>query len=435
MKITFNELFKVNKLPLWIIFMSFGPYVLPNFGLRTEHVLIYFLLPFAIIILMMKKRTILSYSPLFNILMLLFFITLWTLMITFIGPKNYTLFVKVVAYLEDYFQPIAIILILSALLNFRSQESLITIFREACLLFIYLMMINSIIATVSIYYDLSSWISYFLKGTSISSTVWAKSLIMGRYLGIFNQPIEAGLAYSLALINWGYLTQMKRYISIGNYIILFALLIGGILSVSKVFILGGIPLFVLYLISIKRIRFLINYRFVITATLGIIMTMLIFKTWKGFNYFLRLFHFGNKSQDIVSLFTATRFGRGDTGVKYLFNYVWEKAPIYGLGFAAKTPLDNAYLAYFVQGGLIALIGYLAMLTIIALVGFNQFKKNKEGQLLFYLFVLILGGGIGAAVLSLNRISTVFWVLITLILSIIYSRKLEKSNIYHRNPKI
>ena len=426
MRISFNNFFKLDKLPLLIIIGAFGPYV-SNYGLRTEHFLIYCILPLAIITLMLKKRTIVSYLPLFTILGLLIFITLWTFLITFMGVKNYELYPKAIAHLENYVQPIAIILISGAFINLCSQERAIIIFRKACLLLIILLLLNSIIAVSSIFYDISSWVRCFVcaPGT-IGLTVWDMAVSMSRYLGIFNQPIESGLTYSLGLFSWVYFTQKSKNISIINYLMLFGLLLGGILSVSKVFIFIGIPLFFIYLILERKFKYIINWRFIVSSILIIAVIKMTYKAWEGFSYFTRLFNISGKSiSELIQLYTAGRFGTDYSLVKYLFIYVWEKSPFYGLGFAAKTTLDNAFLEFFLQGGLVALFGYLFILAVIGLVGLSQYRRNKEGRFVLILFIFITISGIGAPVITINRFSTLFWLFLILVFSVIFLRQLEK----------
>lgn len=436
MKTNINNFFKLDELPLWIIITSFGPYITSN-GLRTEHFVIYGILPLAVITLMLKKRTIISYFPLFSILLLLLFITLWTFLVTFIGVKNYESFNKVIAHLENYIQPIAIILISGAFINLYSRERVIIIFRKACLLLIILLLLNTVIAVSSIFYDVSDWVRYFVCAPgSIGITVWSRATSMGRYSGIFNQPMESGLIYSLGLFSWIYFTQKGKSISIVNYLMLFVLMLGGILSVSKIFILIGIPLFFIYLILEGRLKYILDRRFVVSSILSMAAIIMICKAWKGFDYFARLFNTSGKSiSELIQLYTAGRFGAEHSGIKYLFAYVWEKSPFQGLGFAASVTLDNAYLEFFLQGGLVALFGYLIILAVIGFVGFSQCRRNKEGRFVFILFIFIALSGVGAPVITINRFSTLFWLFLIMLFSIIFLRQFEKPSDDFHNVNI
>jgi len=408
-----------------------------NYNTITKHFLIYGILPLAVITLMLKKRTIISYFPLFSILLLLLFITLWTFLVTFIGVKNYESFNKVIAYLENYIQPIALILISGAFINLYSRERVIIIFQKACLFLIILLLLNTVIAVISIFYDISDWVRYFVCAPgSIGITVWSRATSMGRYSGIFNQPMESGLTYSLGLFSWIYFTQKGKNTSIIHYLMLFGLLFGGILSVSKVFILIGIPLFFIYLILEGRLKYILNQRFIASSMLSIAVIIVICKVWKGFGYFARLFNISGKSiSELIYIYTAGRFGTEHTFVKYIFTYVWEKSPFYGLGFAASPILDNAYLEFFIQGGLVALFGYLFILAVIGFVGFSQCRRNKEGRFVFILFIFIVLSGVGAPVITINRFSTLFWLFLIMLFSIIFLSQFEKSSDDFHNVNI
>jgi len=431
-----NIFSKKNTLLIWLIIASFGPYITGN-GLRTEHFLIYGILPLAIVTLMLKKRTIISYFPLFSILLLLLFITLWTFLVTFIGVKNYESFNKVIAHLENYAQSIAIILISGAFVNLYSRERVIIIFRKACLVLIILLLLNTVIAVSSIFFDISNWVRYFVSAPGgIGVTVWSRAASMGRYSGIFNQPMESGLTYSLGLFSWVYFTQKSKNISIIHHLMLFGLLLGGILSVSKVFILIGIPLFFIYLILEGRLKYILGWRFIVSSMLSIAAIIVICKAWKGFGYFARLFNISGKSiSELIQLYTAGRFGAEHAGLRYYFAHVWGKSPFHGLGFAAITTFDNAYLEFFTQGGLIALFGYLSILAVIGFVGLSQYKRNREGLFVLILFIFITVSGMGAPVVTINRFSTLFWIFLILLFSIIFLGQSEKSIDYLHNANI
>jgi len=424
-----DNLFKSNILVFLLIFAAFGPYVL--YGFRTEHILIYSILPFSIIVLLMnkKKHTIIYKPSLFIILFLFITLTIWALLVTFAGPKNYQSLFRVFAICENYVQPIAIFLIFGAFINFQSLKSAVTLFRKACLTVIYLLSVNSIIAVSNVNYNTYNLLKYFLpEADPIRGTVWSRASSLHRYSGIFNQPMEAGLMYSLGIFIWIYLTQNKKHKSIFDYLILSILIFGGILSVSKVFILIGIPLSIIYLFSIKKQELFVNYRSITAVTIVISITILIFNKWKGYEYFLRLFNVRNKTySELIQLFTAGRFGGEIPSMKILFLSVWEKSPFCGLGFASTSVLDSAYAEYFIQGGLISLMVYLFILLFIGLFAVKNYNRYKEGKLLFFLWIFIIIAGLGAPIFTINHFSTVFVIFLLLIYSIIHLHRLEKLN--------
>jgi hypothetical protein len=217
---------------------------------------------------------------------------------------------------------------------------------------------------------------------------------------------------------------------------LFGLMLGGILSVSKVFILIGIPLFFIYLILEGRLKHILDRRFIVSSILSVAAIIMICKAWKGFGYFARLFNISGKSiSELIQLYTAGRFGAEHSGIRYYFAHVWGESPLHGLGFAAITTFDNAYLEFFTQGGLIALFGYLSILAVIGFVGLSQYRRNEEGRFVLILFIFIIVSGMGAPIVTINRFSTLFWLFLILLFSIIFLGQFKKSIDYLHNVNI
>lgn len=422
---TLNRYFKLNALPLWLIIASFGPYVFPAYGLRSEHLLIYPLLLFSVPILLMRQRPFYLYTPILGMLVLLLGITLWTLLVTLMGGYTTELSYNLVSSLENYIQPVAVIILVLCWTNFKSYTELSQLFNRLCRLFILLLCLNSLLAILSIFFDLFFVVRPFVEscfgGASVSQRAWG----MARYSGIFNQPIENGMTYSLGLLSWGYLARIQARTGFADYGKLFMLIVGGVLSVSKIFILGGIPLFVLYWNPMANFQKYFNWRVALAAIMGYCAILWMIQFWTGWDYFLRLFKIGGEA-NLVFLFTGGRFGAESTDVLSRFAQVWQEAPLHGFGFGAISCLDNGYLEFFFQGGMVALFGYFALLAIFFWWGLKSFLRGyKEGRILLALLVLVVGASLGAPVLTLNRFSTIFWVLNTFLFLMLQMKRKGK----------
>ena len=407
-----------------------------QYGLRTEHVLIYSLFPMAVLVFPIYGLKLVFNKSILFILAILSFIIIETLIVTYNGPRYYYSFAKSIAYFENYFQLFSIIILTTIFVQFKSRNAVISTLLKVIHLFFILLVINSFLTIISVFYDLSSVINYFVaKGqVSISDNPMSVSEMatqMGRYSGVFNQPAESGLSYSLGVILWVYIYSKRAKITLWNSFILISMIIGGILSVSKIFILGGIPLFLIYGIKVKGFWNIFNLKSFIFYIFGWILMSRIFSSWDGLNFLLRLFNIDNKT-NILYLFTAGRFGAEETHLKNIMTDVWSISPIYGKGFASELVLDNAYAEFFIQGGVIALVGYLIILLTIFIVSINSpIINKKESHLLFFIFLLIVGGGFGIPVLTANRFSTVCWVIIILLLHVLsYRRCVSKPKPMH-----
>lgn len=85
---------------------------------------------------------------------------------------------------------------------------------------------------------------------------------------------------------------------------------------------------------------------------------------------------------------------------------------------SQVVYDSALFHTFSSGGIIALILYIGILLIMLWNCYQFFfyaNTSPEFKLFFYLFILVIGSGFGAPVLTLNRSSIILWVFIGLTL--------------------
>lgn len=414
-----------DLIPIFIIVAAFGPYVFSSYGLRSEHLLIYPLLLFAIPVFIMRQRFIQWSPPLLGILVLLLGVTLWTLVVSISGNHHPVSSYKYISSIENYIQPVAIIIVVLAFVRYTLYTDFLCFFQRLCWCLILLLCLNSIIACCSIFFDLSNFIRPFVFSCFGDQSVSQQAASMGRYSGIFNQPFENGLTYSLGLLSWGYLNRVSAKTGFTDYLTLFALIVGGALSVSKVFIVGGIPLFILYWNPVGTFKKHFNLRFVLAAIMGCCVILWTVQFWTGWDYFGRLFKIGGET-NLVVLYTGGRFGMESSLITSQFARIWQEAPLHGFGFGTVSCFDNGYLEFFLQGGTVALFGYFALLCIYFRHGLRGFMNGyEEGRLLLSYFVLVVGGSIGAPVITINRFSTIFWVLTTFLFLMLQVRRRDK----------
>ena len=414
-----------DLIPIFIIVAAFGPYVFSSYGLRSEHLLIYSLLLFAIPVFIMRQRFIQWPPPLLRIFVLLLGITLWTLAVSISGDHPSVSSYKYISSIENYIQPAAIIIVVLAFVRYTSYTDFLCFFQRLCRYLILLLCLNSIIACCSIFFDLSNFIRPFVFSCFGDLSVSQLASAMGRHSGIFNQPLESGLTYSLGLLSWGYLNRVSAKTGFTDYLTLFTLIVGGALSVSKVFILGGIPLFILYWNPVGTLKKYFNLRFVLAAIMGCCVILWMVQFWAGWDYFCRLFKITGET-NLVALYTGGRFGIEGISMVGKFARIWQEAPLQGFGFGTVSCFDNGYLEFFLQGGTVALLGYFALLGIFFWHGLRSFLNGyEEGRLLLAYFVLVMGGNLGAPVITINRFSTIFWVLTTFLFLILQGRQRDK----------
>src|SRR5690606_6260889 len=109
---------------------------------------------------------------------------------------------------------------------------------------------NAGVALATIKIDTWPVVQYFVgigaDTQTDAGTVWQRAAQLGRYTGLFNQPLEAGLAYSIAGLCWIYAVAVTRKATVLKWVLLVGVVIGGILTVSKIFVFGGVMTMVMY---------------------------------------------------------------------------------------------------------------------------------------------------------------------------------------------
>jgi hypothetical protein len=423
---------------IFVVISSFGPYLSKDIGIRPDHIIIYTVFLWSLVKISLRPSLFKINKTILMLLCFLFSVTLWTLLVTLLHDPRVTTS-KIIASAENYIQPIALILLLVVATFQKSMKDRLKILEQACFAVCVLLCINTLISIAEIFIDTWPFVQYFIRAETLSDfSVWRNAVSMGRYSGIFNQPLEAGIGYTIGLGAWLYIFEKKRQLDTFKLILLSGLLIGGSLSVSKIFVICGIPLAMVYFIfiggfqNIFKLHFLTKITIFLGCTLPIAIALM--KFWDGSEYFLRLFNIDFSSGDnLIYFYTAGRFGTEHTTVKDLFSQTIREAPIHGFGFGAFSPLDNGYLEFFYQGGLVGLIFYMAILLVMVQHIFQVYKRSpNECRLLAFLLIIVIGGGMGAPVLTINRSSIFLWVLIVLTVSIssyaktnFYSNQLNK----------
>lgn len=428
----------------FVIFLSIaalGPYVFPAAGLRLEHFVIYGSLIYVMISEISLFKYVKKIDNLLILMVLCLAVALWILTVSLPNIIGGSSAYKILSAMENFTQPIALIVVISSVVGKLDRTSRLNLLRIASISIIVLLCINSFLAISEVFFDTWPFLQYFVvagnDGLSIVS-VSELALTMGRFSGVFNQPAESGLAYSIGLLVWVYLATTSKRISSLGWASLIMLTIGGSLSVSKSFILGGFPLAMLYWfwIALSRLRIRISTLIggLIWGLGGGVALSFIIELWEGFNFFSRLFVLDNINEGIVELFTGGRFGGDESGVILHFAEVWSKAPLTGVGVGLinEQALDNALIEYFLYGGIIGLAFYIAIILVIFWVAFRGLKSDPvHGKLLMSLWILINGAGIGAPVLTLNRSSIFLWIILIVTFGVISKKKsllLSKVNI-------
>jgi hypothetical protein len=279
------------------------------------------------------------------------------------------------------------------------------------------MAICGIVSFLTIYFDLSFLLQYFYRGDAIEEG-WSKIHSMGRYAGLFNSPFEAGLGASLALLLAIYSMGQKKSMGLFFLFIVSLACLAGILSVSKVFLLGGITLAVIQFVSIRQVK-LVIYALIISGLFFSFSLQAGFEDdWVGSSYLARLYDFSgqnyNDLESVVNLYSAGRLTKASYTL-YWYDFVTETSPIIGHGFGINysliIPLDSFFSDVIAFCGFIGIIISLAIFYVfIRPVLLLSSTSIQERVLLVMLNFLALGSSLGANPFTVNSVSmTVFTV--------------------------
>jgi len=406
---------KFSALPVWVMLISLFPY-LPA-GLRVENIIFPFFVAGYILSLRFNFKLGMIYLiQIFSLLIPLFGVLLasYVSFNTGVAADPFVMFVRLS-------MPLLMLISFSAIVNKISNPLISVAFAiMVCAVPV------SLVSLLSVFFDIAEFLQYWIKNDP--DGVWAQSLAIGRFNGIFNQPLESGIFFSVALFSSIYLLKVLPRIRVLSLFCIVFVILGGLLSFSKNFTVLGL-IFGLYLLVALRM-----VSFQVAAFAFIFLCISVFSLVAVFN--------NNYADSLVDLFeqggfllalTAGRLGAEDTGVSLLFSELFHQGYWFiGRGLGSHMPLDNGYLEYFYQGGVLALVGYLCF--IVTLFGYRgNVISNHHKSLLNTLAFFVIFASLGGPVITASRanLPLIFLIVACVAKSQAYSnfhcRKLIKGN--------
>lgn len=265
---------------------------------------------------------------------------------------------------------------------------------------------NGVLALVMTQVDLSPMLRQFWATAGGTATA-QNAADLGRVSGVFNHPAEAGVAYGIAGVCAWYVWRDRPT---RLYLLLLPIALGGLVSVSKIFVLGALPILLWLVWSSRRAGSRAGLVFVAAvATLGVAQSGYA-SQWSGLGYLGAMLSPGD--EDAVAFFTAGRIGQGAT-LGGVVDEVARLSPIRGVGAEGLTvAYDNGWVEAFVVAGLIGVACYTATLGWLWLAG-RADPEPVRRRLLIAVTIIAAGGSMGLPVLTANRVSTLLWVVVAL----------------------
>lgn len=262
-----------------------------------------------------------------------------------------------------------------------------------------------------------SFLPRFWDTPGSPGSVAASAAGNSRFSGIFNQPSEAGVAYGVALFCLIYLAQ-RREIRVGaTALCATALIAGGILTISKVFLLGALPLAVVMTLRSPRGRVrVIASCAAAAAAFWLLGTARLLPSWR-----LGAVTLGSllrPSGSLAAEYTAGRYGTGGT-LGPVVSDVLHASPWYGFGAGGlATAYDSLWVQVLVLSGIAGVVLAAVLLLTLAfrLWCLRGVTGPPEWNLAGSVLVLAIGGSLGLPTLTANRDATLLWLVLGILVA-------------------
>ncbi len=406
---------------LWLVVFSFAPYLWPDVPLPVGSLFVYLIFVW----LFVKNRCILfKIDGKLQVFFFMFFgLIVFGLLSTMLNV-NYNaelLIIKKLSQLETSLRPL-FLLGIWGYVNKGDYEASRKLLSRVTYFFVFALFINTVLVVLSIFIPkIPEVLKMFHTYDFTHLSVAEESAVLGRYTGIFCQPINAGFAYSLGLLLLVYAFKKNPAFTIMKYVLLLSLLVGGMLVLSKVFMYVGLFLFLIYGILKKNVFLMLAREriFYIFLPVSVAAIVCIFFIWSGKDFVVYLLNFF-REKDLLFALTSGRYGAETNGfMSYMLN---KYGSIVGAGYGLTT-FDSGYLYYFLitgVGGFFIFVLLNAYMFFLAIC-----KKSEENRLLLFIVLLFVIANLGAPIGVEPMVSTVFWIIIFSLTEIVgFDHKVE-----------
>lgn len=393
-----------RSLPWFVVvgvsIMAFGPYVVGS--IRTEQIFVYGLLVALAPIVLSQFRPHFGWRFFLPWLAYIAIATLGAVFpTTILMPWREG---SLLGGIDNVTQPLVIMLLAWSIVPRERGVDLLHAVAKAVSV---LMAVNGALAALSTRVDLTEFLRPFWNAADSTTSVADKAATLGRFSGIFNQPVEAGAMYGiaglLAIYTWSHRQRLLLPL-------LTLIVLGGLVTVSKVFIIGALPLILFYWLRNRNgsNKGPILFAAVIVA-FGVAQSGF-FDEWTGFRYLTRLL---NPEGSVLAFYTAGRISEGSS-VGQVIDSLLQVSPLSGVGLAGwEVAYDSALNETLVTAGILGLICYCV--TLLALFFVASRVPESNTRLFAYLFaILLVGSSLGFTPLTANRVSTIAWLVIALL---------------------
>ena len=333
-----------------LMIAAFGPYVVSGM-VRVDHLVVYTLFAIRLATISVGAHSVLRIRPVGDLRWLLLSIFVLTAGITIL-LRNYQSPRQLLGAIENHVQPIAILTIVGTAIAGSRDHDLRSLATRLINLYTFILIANTAISLSVLGATLAGAEEYMVRllrpfwgdGGAGGVSVAERSLAGFRFSGFSINPSMR--ATSLVRVAAGCVRDSTGRPSSGNSRLCAHVgsCRGGLLSLSKVIIFGGLPIFVAYLLWERWLGRMLWNKVVIIAGVLLAATAGVILSW-----WIDLLGSLWTSTNLIRIVIGSRFSGADSVVASLTSEVLQSSPVLGLGYGAFTTYDNAYLEYWAQG--------------------------------------------------------------------------------------
>lgn len=228
----------------------------------------------------------------------------------------------------------------------------------------------------------------------------------GRFGGVFNTPVAAGTAYSVGLCALIHLALTRRLTGWRLLVATLGILLGGVLSQSKVFLIAGLPIALILALAASPRKVGAGAR-LLTLT-GVAAVAISQTAWWAEIGAQRMGDLLSGASNPLTVYTANRYGES-AAVRSIGEAVRDQAPVAGFGAGAPAlgPLDTAWVEMLARAGYIGLVAFGLWIAGVALLLMN--RRSRLPRIQWWTgaatMMVLIAASTGGPSLTQNRAGT------------------------------
>ena len=401
---------------------AFLPYLHKGTGLRYENLIGSVLALAALGIVLVRGRLQKVFIPTLLLSTALFALVIAS---TVLGPTAPGMLKSGLGRWDHYSRPVAILLVAAVAYHGSTHEELEHAFQRSIWILLLGVSLNGLLQCAQMATDVSAILNPFLPDASAGWTVASVSAANNRLTGIFNQPLEHGLVYGVALLSCVYCWRNGRVSPLMLLTSTILIFVGGLLAFSKVFLVVAVPLAVLQALVQGGVRL----RHIAGAIIGVaavaVAASILLTQWAGAEAVYALFRMLGDPQMILLALSGGRLGKeGNLGQEIIVANTlaaFRQSPLFGVGTASGAILrDNEYLMTLAECGIVGIFFLFARFAALLLPLVGRGWRHPAAPFFASLVLLAFIGGQGGPVSGIPRSGTILWVFLAQLMMLVSS---------------